>query len=80
MLELWLLEKLFFRVDFEHVFYNTFVFGADFSARDVVYSVYNDDPNNDPEYDMVQEYSLNLWLGIVSFHIGVKGKSVEEVE
>lgn len=72
-------DRVSFKIDTQHYHANSFVFGMDLSSVGVIYAYHNGDKDNEPITETCQEYSWNIWLGLISFHIGFRGKSEEEV-
>lgn len=70
--------KMFFKIDCQHYYENNFIFGVDISSLGQHYLIHNDDENNESQEEFFQEHSLNIWLGLISFHIGFRGKSAQE--
>lgn len=77
MFEISLFNKIFFRIDALHTLNDSFYFGVTFSTEPVEHEIHNGDERNEPESIYVQETSVNLWLGVVSAHLGWKGKELD---
>ncbi len=69
MLDINLLGRVFFRLNYLHNINNTFIFGASFSSEPQAFTL----EGSSDTFDL-QETRLNIHLGIFSFHMGWREK------
>lgn len=78
IVNIWKLQ-LFFEINLQHYLTNTFVFGTNLSSMETVdSSTIQEYYDGDVDLNFVQKYAWNIWLGIISFHIGFIGKAFED--
>lgn len=75
LVDISIFNRIFLRINYLHMLDNIFNFGINLSSEPQTFAIYkNKEQEDEPTYTDLQETKFDIWLGIISFHIGWREK------